>query len=303
MGRSWRQQRALLRGPARHTLLSRGPRRRRKRRRSEAWGWGFGIAAAIGIGIYWYIVFGITDPAHERQGAAPPPPKPDVVAASPARADVVAPEDAPLDITQQSILRTAEGMVARGVRWDGGYHVVRYPGGDFSSDLGTSVDILVRALRGAGIDLQQLIHEDRLANPQHYPLHRWRRKTPDTSIDHRRLAMVWAFFNHYAVRLDAGTSRDSLATWRPADIVFWGEGALDLPAHVGIVTDRRDAAGVPHVIELHKEDGTISDKRVLTDRPILGHFRIAVDRLPEPGAPVIQTPLPPPAPPTGAGRP
>jgi hypothetical protein len=304
MGRSWRQQRALLRGPARLTLLSKGPRRRRKRRRSEAWGWGVGIAAALGIAAYWYIVFGVTHPAHERQGGAPPPPPPKSAAVADAPKDVTAAaeENERLSIVQESILNTAKGMVARGVRWDGGYHVMRYPGGDFSPNVGTGVDVLVRALRGAGIDLQRLIHEDRLANPQHYPLHRWRRKTPDTNIDHRRLAMVWAFFNRYAVRLDAGTHRDALADWRPADIVFWGEGNIDQPGHVGVVTDRRDAANVPYVIELHKDRGVISDQRLLTERPIMGHFRIAVERLPEPGAPVVQNPLAP-TPPGGGGAP
>ncbi len=285
-GKGWGKQRAMLRGPARHTLLSKGPRRRRKRRRSEAWGWAVGVSAAIGIGIYWYIVFGVVDPAHERQGGAPPPPRaaaPDVVSAP---ADTHTPAAEPFDVVREAIVNTAKGMVARGVRWDGGYHVMRYPGGDLSPDAGTSVDVLVRALRGANIDLQQLIHEDRVANPEHYPLHRWRRKTPDTNIDHRRLANVWAFFNRYAVRLDASTSRDSLTSWKPGDVVFWGEGRMDLPTHVGIISDRKSPAGVPYVIDLHKDDGVISDARLVTDRPIMGHYRVSVERLPEPGAPI-----------------
>lgn len=277
-----KRENSLLRGPARRTLLSKGPRkRRRKRRPSEAWGWIFGVLAFIGIAVYWYVVFGVMDPAHERHGPGVDGPRaaPDVVAV----ADVGAPRPEPIDIVQESILRTAQGMAGRGVRWEGGYVVMKYPGGDLPPHQGTSVDVLIRALRGANIDLQQLIYEDRQRHPDHYPLHRWRRKTADTSIDHRRLANVWAFFNRYAVRLDAGISQKSLDAWKPGDVVFWGEGSMAIPSHVGVVDDRRTPAGIPFVIDLHRDEGEISDQHLLTDRPIMGHFRVDVARLPDYG--------------------
>lgn len=263
----------------RHALLTRGPRHRRRRRRRGGWGTTAGVFAAIAIAAYWYIVFGIVEPPH----GGPPPPPPTPAATAPT--DVVAPKpvEAPPPkptITAESIHRTAKGMVARGVRWDGGYAVLRFPGGDLPADRGANVDILIRALRGANIDLQVLIHADRVAHPERYPLQRWKRSRPDPNVDHRRLANVWAFLNRYALRLDASVSPKALADYLPGDVVFWG--ANELPNHVGIVDDRRDDTGVPYVVDLHREEGTISDQHLLNRWPVMGHFRIEVDRLPTP---------------------
>lgn len=264
----------------RHTLLSKGPRIRR-RRKGRFWGWLGGGVIVAGIAAYWYLVFAVVDSPHQRYAQPISANTADTSGETP-NADALKPVS-PSAVVQSSILETAKGMLRRGVRWESGYTVISYPGGDVPADRGTSVDILIRALRGADIDLQRLLHEDRVAHPERYPLQRWKQQAPDTNIDHRRLANVWVFFNRYAERLDASVNTAALEAYRPGDVVFWSEGKMDVPLHVGIVDDRRDASGAPFVIELHQDEGRISDQHRLTDWPVMGHFRVDIDRLPRPG--------------------
>ena len=280
--RWFRKTRAGLGGPVRRSLLTTVPRRRR-RKRSRVWGWLGGVVVAAGIVAYWYFVFGVMDPADERTGS--PASRLERATGPVVAAEPKPPPREPVDpsaILRDFVHRTARGMLLGGVRWEGGYTPLRYPGGDVPRDRGTSVDILIRALRGANIDLQLLIHEDRLLHPEHYPLHRWKQSEPDPSIDHRRLANVWAFFNRYAVRMDAGVGPQALETYQPGDVVFWGEGKMESPSHVGIVDDRRSRDGVPYVIDLDRDERELRSDHLLTYRPIMGHFRVDAERLPLP---------------------
>jgi hypothetical protein len=58
------------------------------------------------------------------------------------------------------ILLGARREVKNRTYYDASYAAISYPGGDVSSDRGACTDVVIRAFRNAGIDLQQLIHED-----------------------------------------------------------------------------------------------------------------------------------------------
>lgn len=58
----------------------------------------------------------------------------------------------------------AREEVVKGTRYDASYQSISYPGGDVSPDRGACTDVVIRALRRADIDLQQLIHEDMTYN-------------------------------------------------------------------------------------------------------------------------------------------
>src|SRR4249920_4245364 len=59
------------------------------------------------------------------------------------------------------------------VRYDGAYVRIAYPGGDVPAGTGVCTDLVIRAFRHAGYDLQKLLHEDREANPDAYPTGIW----------------------------------------------------------------------------------------------------------------------------------
>src|ERR1700724_3149221 len=58
------------------------------------------------------------------------------------------------------IVTRARTEVARGVKYDPSYERIGYPGGDVDSSRGACTDLVVRALRAAGIDLQRAVHDD-----------------------------------------------------------------------------------------------------------------------------------------------
>ena len=197
--------------------------------------------------------------------------------------------------SQVKIVACAQGQVALGVKATGGYHSIDYPWGDLPNErLGTSPDLAIRCLRELGLDLQQLIHLDRVRNPQRYPLSNWANKRPDKSIDHRRLPNMYVFFKKFAAQQPGLTdSAVKLAKFEPGDLVFWlGPKGGEYPAFVGIVADRRNGNGVPLVITLARDEKWVSDSHSVTDWQVQGHFRVDPDALLErfleenPGAPL-----------------
>ena len=120
-----------------------------------------------------------------------------------------------------------------------------FPGGDISADQAVCTDIVVRALRGAGLDLQALVFEDRTLHPERYP---GKREAPRSSIDHRRVGNLVALLRRLAATGSVSTA-DGLA---PGDVVVFDTGiANGTPFdHIGIVDDERDAAGNLHAINI-----------------------------------------------------
>ena len=52
----------------------------------------------------------------------------------------------------------------------GGYETLRYPMGDVPRERGVCTDVIVRALRNAGIDLQAALHQDIARSRRSYPM-------------------------------------------------------------------------------------------------------------------------------------
>ena len=169
------------------------------------------------------------------------------------------------------IVARAREEAARGVRYDPSYERIAYPMGDVDPARGACTDVVVRALRAAGVDLQQRIHEDALAHPDAYP-HIAR---PDASIDHRRVPGVRAWMMRHAQRLPTGTARaEDRASWHAGDVVVWNLGLCPAcrPRHVGIVSDRMGQGGLPLVI--HNIGPVAREEEALTAWTIVGHYRV-----------------------------
>ncbi|MEW6338756.1 MAG: DUF1287 domain-containing protein [Acidobacteriota bacterium] len=163
------------------------------------------------------------------------------------------------------LVEAARKQVGVTVHYDGRYAAIAYPGGDLPADRGVCTDVVVRAYRAIGLDLQRLVHEDMTAAWREYPK-LWGLSRPDPNIDHRRVPNLVAYFRRHGATL--GVPRDPGA-YLPGDLVTWR-----LPSgvpHIGVVSDRTSADGVPLVI--HNIGGGAVEEDVLLAWTVTGHFR------------------------------
>lgn len=161
---------------------------------------------------------------------------------------------------------SAMTLTADRVRYDGSYFSIPYPGGDVPADRGVCTDVVIRAYRKMGIDLQKEVHEDMAANFSVYPKI-WGLARPDRNIDHRRVPNLMTFFSRHGCELPA--TRDP-ADYRPGDIVTW-----ELPGgltHIGMVSAEKSAAGRRYLIIHNIGAGQVAED-CLFDFRITGHYR------------------------------
>jgi hypothetical protein len=148
------------------------------------------------------------------------------------------------------------------------YVSIPYPNGDVPKGTGACTDVIVRAFRHAGFDLQRLVHEDMRAHFNRYP-RRWGLRRPDSSIDHRRVPNLRVFFARHGHTLSVDThSAPARTSWRPGDVVTW-----ELPNgrdHCGVVSDARNANGLPLVVH---NLARCEEADCLTAWKITGHYR------------------------------
>ncbi|MFN3649240.1 MAG: DUF1287 domain-containing protein [Armatimonadota bacterium] len=167
----------------------------------------------------------------------------------------------------ERIVNGAKAEVRRGVSYDASYVSMKYPGGDVPADRGACTDVIVRALRAAGFDLQRLIHEDMRRRFAEYP-QRYGLRAPDRNIDHRRTPNQITFLKRFGRALPTRTDGEARQSWQPGDLVYW-----DLPngmGHCGVLSDVRSAEGLPLVI--HNLGGTRQED-CLEAWTITHHFR------------------------------
>src|SRR5262249_33511474 len=115
------------------------------------------------------------------------------------------------------------------VIYDGSYARMAYPMGDVPANRGVCTDVVIRAYRAIGIDLQVLVHEDMRANFRLYPSI-WGLSKPDTNVDHRRVPNLQKFLERAAAQLHGASAR---STYLPGDLVTWMLPG-NLP-HIGII--------------------------------------------------------------------
>lgn len=163
------------------------------------------------------------------------------------------------------LIEAAKSQVGVTVRYDPTYQRLRYPGGDVPLERGVCTDVIVRAYRALGLDLQKLVHEDMLAAPRAYPRN-WGGKGTDTNIDHRRVPNLEAYFKRHGQTL--AVTREATA-YAAGDIVVWRLSS-GVP-HIGIVGERSELGGLPLVVHNIGAGARIED--VLFDYTITGHYR------------------------------
>ena len=168
--------------------------------------------------------------------------------------------------TVLQLIAGAKAQVGVTIHYDGSYRQLHYPGGDIPRDRGVCTDVVIRAFRNAGLDLQQLVHEDMQRNFAAYP-QSWGLRKPDANIDHRRVPNLATFFTRKGKKL-AVTRKG--ADYKPGDIVTW-RLPFGLP-HIGIVSDVR----VPHTDRyeiVHNIGSGARNEDVLFAYELTGHYR------------------------------
>jgi uncharacterized protein YijF (DUF1287 family) len=151
------------------------------------------------------------------------------------------------------------------VIYDPAYFSIKYPNGDVPANKGVCTDVVIRAYRQFGIDLQQKVHEDMKAHFDLYPKI-WKLKTTDRNIDHRRVPNLQVFFTRFGQKLPVtGKASD----YKPGDLVTWMIGGK-LP-HIGIVTQRKTSGGRNQIVHNVGRGQVLED--CLFKYPITGHYR------------------------------
>ena len=150
-----------------------------------------------------------------------------------------------------------------------------FPGGDIDPNHGVCSDLIVRALRPAGYDLQRLINEDIHQAPKAYRIEqRFNQPSPDYHIDHRRVSNQFIFFQRHAISLPTETDSLFYPQWKPGDIVVWDLNPEDEPPdHVGVVSDQIvSGTNRPYVIQNNGKTQAI-DCLERNHWKVVGHFR------------------------------
>jgi uncharacterized protein len=163
------------------------------------------------------------------------------------------------------LIAAAVAQTQARVTYDGAYRRIPYPGGDVPATIGVCTDVVIRAYRRVGIDLQVKVHEDMKRAFAAYP-RLWGMTRPDPNIDHRRVPNLQTFFRRAGAAVPV--SRDATA-YRPGDLVTWMLPG-NLP-HIGIVSDKKSAAGRPLMIHNIGRGPEIED--MLFAYSITGHYR------------------------------
>ncbi|MEN8236631.1 MAG: DUF1287 domain-containing protein [Pseudomonadota bacterium] len=153
------------------------------------------------------------------------------------------------------------------VVYDPAYVSIAYPNGDVPEGTGVCTDVIIRAYRALGIDLQKLVHEDMKRNFSKYPKI-WGLSRPDTNIDHRRVPNLQTFFKRQGASLPVTQNPKD---YQPGDLITWNlhfaSGSV-LP-HIGMVTDQRSADGKRYLV-VHNIGRGPELEDILLDLPMGG---------------------------------
>lgn len=160
--------------------------------------------------------------------------------------------------------RSAEKQIGVTISYDPAYRGMAYPGGDIPKETGVCTDVVIRAYRDQGIDLQKEIHEDMEKYFDVYPKI-WGMQSTDTNIDHRRVQNIQVFMKRH------GKTLPNNSDFRPGDIVTWNLKEKGIQPHIGIVAITKNMQGNPLII--HNINSGVKKEDVLYAYTITGHYR------------------------------
>lgn len=157
-------------------------------------------------------------------------------------------------------------LTTHNVVYDPQYFRIPYPNGDVPEGKGVCTDVLIRAYRQLGIDLQKEVHLDMVSDFGKYPK-LWGMKQPDRNIDHRRVPNLMKFFERKGI---PKTISQNPADYLPGDIVCWNLGGA--VTHIGIVVDKKSPDNQRFMIVHNIGLGQVCEDCLFRFR-IIGHYR------------------------------
>lgn len=170
-----------------------------------------------------------------------------------------------------AFIANARKQIGITTQYDGSYRKIPYPGGDVPQHIGVCTDVVIRAFRSQGIDLQQLVHEDMVRHFDNYPSQKiWGLRAPDKNIDHRRVPNLVTFFSRKGSLISRSPRPRDL---KPGDIVTWMLPG-NLP-HIGIVSDLK-APHTDRFLIIHNIGSGVREEDMLLHFPITGQFRYPI---------------------------
>ncbi len=170
----------------------------------------------------------------------------------------------PLDV-----LLGARKTALNGASYGAGYLKLEFPGGDVPRDKGVCTDVIVRAVRNAGLDIQKELYDDIRRSPKSYRM--VVRRNPN--IDHRRVKTSLPYFLRRWDQRSAALD-DPDDPLRPGDVVFMDTFPRKRgPDHVGIVSNLTAEDGTPLIINNWTYGSTTTHMELLSWVPVTHRFR------------------------------
>jgi len=173
----------------------------------------------------------------------------------------------PISITPEvkRLIEAAREQTGYTFAYDPAYKKIAYPGGDVPLDRGVCSDVIVRAFRKVGVDLQKEVHLDMKRSFSAYPK-KWGLAAPDTNIDHRRVPNLMTYFKRKGKELSiTRNGKDYL----PGDIVAWDLGGGI--THIGLMTDQTGPSRNFQIVHNIGAGARLED--LLFSWQIIGHYR------------------------------
>ncbi len=167
----------------------------------------------------------------------------------------------------RKLIAAARAQIGVTTSYDPAYTVLTYPGGDVPEERGVCTDVVIRAFRKVGLDLQQLIHDDMSAAFSKYPQN-WSLRTTDKNIDHRRVPNLMRFFERKGKKL---AITKTPGDYQPGDLV-----TVIVPPHlphIMIVSDTPSPADPQRLQIIHNIGRGAQLEDRLFDFEIVGHYR------------------------------
>lgn len=165
-----------------------------------------------------------------------------------------------LKLSEAAISLTEQQVV-----YDPSYFSISYPNGDVPAGKGVCTDVVIRAYRMMGIDLQKEVHEDMRDNFNVYPKN-WGLLKPDRNIDHRRVPNLMIYFSRFG---KTKSTTNNATDYVPGDIVCWNLGSGI--THIGLVVNKKSLDNKRFMI-VHNIGGGQVLADCLFDYKIIGHY-------------------------------
>ena len=167
---------------------------------------------------------------------------------------------------ERKLSNAAIALTKDKVVYDGTYVSIKYPNGDVPANQGVCTDVIVRAYRKLGIDLQKEVHEDMKINFSKYPKI-WGLKRTDKNIDHRRVQNLETFFSRKGKKLNVS---ENAIDYKTGEMVTWMVN--DKLPHIGIVTHIKSSDGKRPLIVHNIGSGQVLED-CLFNHKIVGRYK------------------------------